>query len=626
MEWWRSLKTDSGMSFSQTKRAEPLSPLDLGLLCVVTLLPCLVVPWLHDPFLAGKDILFKCAMFAAASIAVFRHKSGTPVALPTWAVVCLILFCLSVFTTMPLARQKEVALVSAEGFLAWMIGMVFLRSRLKDPALLPRIVQCVVIVGVLQTAIGFYQTGILFNPTLFFSRANKLAFSGTFGNPDYVASWLAMALFLNLYGTDTLGVSGNARPWASFILASGLLLTRSRGAWVSFLIVWGLLEIFKRKEKEHNTRIVLLAVTLSLVLVGLGVWGILADSSHGFLTSFHTLRGRGLIWACSLHAFKTSMGLGVGLDNLQFHFFDAQKTLFQSGEWERFTSNASMIQRAHNEYLDFLVEGGVFFLAAWLLFIAIQLKTIWKERANAQGLPFAGVVLYGCVVSLVSFPFHIVPNRMLFGIASSVILGFRDETETLPLNVSTAMKWLGGLLCLMAVMQESRPVMFQSHFYNAEVALAARQFAAAEDHLQKAMAYAPHDSELSLLKARLLYRRFKSKEALLVIERAEARGKTIDLLKLKGLVLLDLGEWMRAKAVYEDLSQAYPLHITPHYQLGRIYLKLHEREKAMQEFERAAQLKPMSAKAKAEQARARLYLQGVKKDEGNRLAAALESF
>jgi O-antigen ligase len=603
-----------------------MSIFDLSLVSLFALISCVVIPWFHDSFLAPKDILLKFGLLLTTSIYLWRSKPAGRIQISKWVVTCIVLILLSVVTSLPFTKQPNMALSAAETIFCSIVWVAFLRSRVGTSKICQTLIQSAVIIGLFQTALGGYQTRILFHPTLFLSAINKLAFTGTFGNPDYVASWLSMCLILTLYGRKTLGLSKKSDVAVSFALASGLLLTRCRGAWLSVLMAVVLLELMREAHREYLKKRTLSILLLVFSLVVVIIFKLKGASGLTGLMSLHTLRGRWLIWACGLRTFWASKGFGIGLDNFQFHYFDAQKALFETGRWKQFEVNASMVKRVHNEYLDFLVEGGVFLLAAWLLFLTVLVKTVWKERGNAESLPFAGFVFYISIVSLVSFPLHIVPNLLLGGIAFARLLALRDESSRIELPVNPLIvRRLIPLICLALSLSQVRAGLFQMFFHRAEAALQNEQYLVSEADEKKAEKYSPHDYELALLHTRLLYRRFKSREALKEIVKLEEVGNSIDLLKLKGLILFDLEDWPKAEEVYRDLSIAYPLHITPHYQLGRIYIRLKEPQKAREEFVKTLTLQPLSAKAKREQDQAKSLLEDLNEGLRGREPLATDS-
>ncbi len=124
-------------------------------------------------------------------------------------------------------------------------------------------------------------------------------------------------------------------------------------------------------------------------------------------------RQRFLLWHVSLLMAQKNPILGVGIGNWKQNFFKYQKMFFKKKGSEIYYDVAASPLRAHNEYIQFLSEGGLLGLSAFLLMIFVlfyfELKIVYSTQ-NFNRQVFIIFVLSSLVAVLTqcmfSFPFH----------------------------------------------------------------------------------------------------------------------------------------------------------------------------------------------------------------------------
>jgi len=324
------------------------------------------------------------------------------------------------------------------------------------------------------------------------------------------------------------------------------LLSASRGAWIALLLACIIVELLHAKQRR------------ALLLAGLGAAAVivsLAKLPTCAMTNLHTIRGRFFIWTIAWKLICASRGMGIGLNQFQFHFYDTQRELLGRG-WQDYAANASMVTRAHNEYLDFLVEGGVCMLAAWLVFLFAQARIIYARRGLPGTAGYSGILIYMALVSLVSFPLHIASNLLWLALAAAG-LNATGETPGASVTLTPARRLLVCWACFAALVcigySQLSEISGQVNYRKAEVLVSEGRFQEAESRILKSLASSPKNYEAGLCYARLLYRRFQSRAALETLDRLESYGKTVDERRLKGLVYQDLKEWDKAEVLYKDI-------------------------------------------------------------------------
>ncbi len=205
---------------------------------------------------------------------------------------------------------------------------------------------------------------------------------GTIGNPTYLAAYLtlviaiAMVLFFSAEKRWQKYYYGAVIAFELFVM----FFTASRGATFGFLVAIPLFAIlyliFYRNAdgKEKLFKKLAIAVLILAIVVPLGVWllkntSVVQNSTVlSRLTSLnfqeHTIKSRFQIWQIAWHAFLARPVLGWGQENfLQAFSQYYDPRLFDQEPW---------FDRPHNIVFEWLIDGGVFGLAAYCsLFITL---------------------------------------------------------------------------------------------------------------------------------------------------------------------------------------------------------------------------------------------------------------
>jgi O-antigen ligase len=179
-----------------------------------------------------------------------------------------------------------------------------------------------------------------------------------FGNPNYLAFFVAPACIISCWGFFSSKNSGQRRYYLILcgILFATLFFTFSYSAWFGTIIAVGYImrSFFSRKTR----RMVMWAaavVTLLLLLLSL----------EKFLNLFQdrsSLLARWEIWKAAVVIFYTAHGLGIGFGGFQEAYLTVQRMFPPYLHWA--------VLHAHSTFLQLLVETGVigflgFFVIVW---------------------------------------------------------------------------------------------------------------------------------------------------------------------------------------------------------------------------------------------------------------------
>jgi O-antigen ligase len=305
------------------------------------------------------------------------------------------------------------------------------------------IVAALVVAGAANALVGIY---------IFFGGSGALhllvldryfrAF-GTFGQPNPFGGFLAILFplafcmfldallrFWRFRAAAWLLVAG-FYALATFLLAAGVFVSWSRGAWLSLIaaFVGVVFALPRRAAVSIAVSVAVITLSLSAYLLNLipsSVIDRLASSTSDFF-AFQDMRGIDITsenyavaerlahWQAALNMAQANP-LGVGLGNYEV-VYDQYRLL----AWK------FPLGHAHNYYLNILAEAGIIGLAAYIFFIGHNLLICWSARAvPASGVRLLAVGLLGAWLYLVfhSFLDNLYVNNLFLHIGAILGLSY----------------------------------------------------------------------------------------------------------------------------------------------------------------------------------------------------------
>ena len=216
---------------------------------------------------------------------------------------------------------------------------------------------------------------------------------GTFGNPTYFAVYALFHIFFALYFLMPTIMAGETKRkiWPVIFYSIvvvlnviGLYNTATRGTILGFiggLILMALL--YSVLGKGTLRKISVSALVLLAVLIG----GFFAAKDSQFVTESpvlkrfanismddNTTKARFIIWGMGLEGFKEHPILGWGPENFNLVFNKYyEPSLYAQEQW---------FDRSHNIFVDWLVQGGILGLLAYISLFASVLYVIWRRRSD----------------------------------------------------------------------------------------------------------------------------------------------------------------------------------------------------------------------------------------------------
>jgi len=257
------------------------------------------------------------------------------------------------------------------------------------------------------------------SPTRIYGIYESLSGSpfGSFVNRDDFAAFMEMALSVPLGLLFVGAVRRDKRLLyiiAVTLMASALLLSRSRGGLVSLIAALLLLLILTTRAKTGKNLVVRAALSLMLVVAAVG--GAIFVGGDTSLTRFaETATSNAVssnrihIWSVTLKMIASSMPLGTGLGA-----YPQAYTRFDT------LSGLDLVEQAHNDYLQILADagliGGVIGAAFLFWFFREGIRNSRTTNTFRRGVAVGAFA--GCfavlVHSMFDFVLHITAISVLF--------------------------------------------------------------------------------------------------------------------------------------------------------------------------------------------------------------------
>ena len=292
----------------------------------------------------------------------------------------------------------------------------------------------------------------------FYLTGNYIRLTSTFYWPNPFAGYLLFALPLAWY--FLLKEKNIVWLLTSVVLISAFILTGSRGAFISLLIVLAVYAVLFRKEIIENRYRLMAALLISCgaVLIfslvkpanffdraKLNEAGVL-DASSSIKLDY---------WQASLKIFKDNFLLGTGPGTFQTVYPLYQTNPTSSGKYP------------HSWFLEFLAEDGFIATALFVVFISFVLFSAMKnDRSNFFKMALFGGVLGSVIHNLVDIDWHFRANIILFWIfAACLINSSKNNPEIKSEERASKIRRIFLIIFLLALLLKSSVDIRSNYYY-----------------------------------------------------------------------------------------------------------------------------------------------------------------
>ena len=243
---------------------------------------------------------------------------------------------------------------------------------------------------------------------------------GTFGNPNFVSSFLGMGMAFALSYLVAPAIEIKFRIVSGFYILLALYdILRSdaqQGLVVSFLS-FGLIGHFLLKAKFSKPIIRYSYLGCGLIVTLIGILGTLQKAPLSSMLYKPSVTYRGDYWHAGMEMFKSHPWLGVGLDAYGDYYRAARTITATLRRGPTAVSNA-----AHNVFIDIAATAGIFALLAYSVVILIGMRAAWRISKRSTGFdPFFVSIFVAWVGYLVQSVISI--NNIALGIWGWVLPG-----------------------------------------------------------------------------------------------------------------------------------------------------------------------------------------------------------
>ncbi len=415
----------------------------IGLVFLFFSVPLVFYPWVTTFVMAKETVAQLLLLVIAALWAIWVAGKGGRFSLKTPLTIPIIV----------LAGTILLSLINTEDFFASSLGLAlwgsyilvfFIAISTVDSSRWTKILLGAALSAGLLAAVYliFQFYGIDFPFWMKLSGRSRL-FS-TFGWTTYVAGYLSGCLpmafiwFVSSRGRASKSLAG----FVVLVLYTALFMSGTRAAWASlviaavFILVLLLFgfgrAVFKRNRSWLiGLALLLLAITVVYSTPNLLNWegetveqtviGRLPSSLDP--TEFIELpnfQGRLLIWLSTIEVAKRHPIIGSGIGTLGINYPEGQSAVLAQVRYRHLIPYADYSINAHNDLVHMSAEIGILGLlaAAWVIATFYFRGLVSLKQANPKDrfllIGFMGGALAILGHSIFSFPFHVIPNGLLF--------------------------------------------------------------------------------------------------------------------------------------------------------------------------------------------------------------------
>jgi O-antigen ligase len=350
----------------------------------------------------------------------------------------------------------QTLMLSLYYFIVFILGVVLVNSRKRIKIVLALFL----LLGVFESIYGMYlvsmgQTGTLVQvKTVTVNNA-----SGTFINKNHLVAFLSMCFLMGLALRMILTRKNNSTPhgglhiiilkfitrpirlldFCLFLIVAGIWNTHSRAGLASFLLALLFLSLFvffSKKIKTINYKAIIASCILAIVLLI-----IVAEDVNYLMASL----GQGSEDSVE-HVLSSAQGRMLAFNQVVENFPDYWFSGVGPGAYQVFFVNHRMLEQtayfdhAHNDYIEFAIEYGLFSLIL-VLFLLVFLYRIFIFIFNTKSTfyKFLGICVICCMIYLLlhgnmDFNARIPANIVTIIVAISIIYG-RIVTSSMNIKI-----------------------------------------------------------------------------------------------------------------------------------------------------------------------------------------------
>jgi O-antigen polymerase len=444
------------------------------------------------------------------------------------------------------------------------------RASIDKHNLQNNLVDALIVMCLLQSLIAFLQIVriIPYDGNVVYDSV----VTGTFGNPNYLASFLLLSLPLVIWRSNELPLLPNTlKVICILFLISIIILTKSRASYIALVAI--LLTLYHKKILEVwfslKSGVKVLGVVFLIsgtVLMGLLLFNMDNESSLGRL----------FIWNITTDMFSDAPMVGIGNYAFETNYLSYQKEYFLEN-MNAEIHFAANIRQAHNHFLETLAEQGIIGILIFAaLILTILIRLLSYLRSNAQNTlifplfaSFVGFLVFG----LFDSPFFYFFTKLLFFLMVALVasnfgrtIGYKQSNLKLTLSSALLVSSISLLVLLAPTIPGyyhwNKGIKFKSEY----------KWNKALESYQKANNYLRFNGKFHFdyAYANLMSGYFN--EAIREFEEATKTFSDKNIYLFKAMAYEKNLELAQAEAIYLNLIETFPNLLKPKLKLSEIYI------------------------------------------------------
>ena len=436
----------------------------------------------------------------------------------------------------------------------------------------------------IELIVGFGQLfGIISNSDL------KFTLGGLFGNPGafggYLAIVLPFLLVIVYFYKQLLFKSENFLYAIVFCLLCGTSLivwSDSRGAWIAGFI--GIVYVLKQKYKFKTNKLRLLktkAAKIATIVVLL--LAIISICLAIFQYKQESANGRLLIWKVSKPMVIENPLFGNGFGSFEADYGKVQADYFLHGKPSASEVQiADYVTCAYNEFLGMQIESGVIGL---LLFVAILYFALFKRQDNTSSeytIAAKASLIAFVVLSIVSYPFTLIPNLLFFVICLFVIFHI-GRYKVVDISKYSKPIVLGWLLLILSLVYASGKQLYGMYYFREGFSKVLKNnLDNGICDYNRAYPFLKNNGEFQFYYGSVLYLKHDYSASIEHLQKSVNLRSDPNAFIILGKALQELKRYPEAEHAYQIAMGITPARLYSKYLLAKLYLEMHQTNKALE--------------------------------------------
>jgi O-antigen polymerase len=498
--------------------------------------------------------------------------------------ISILLF--SIWTIINTILLKHQALsVALSVFICSIILSLILKQFIKNNSTyLFFILASFLIIGGTEALVGFFQLqGFL--------KSYHYAFkvTGNFHNPGPFGIYVGIIFVVGL-GNYFFSENLKLNIISKIVCIICLLIipsTQSRSAWIG--IVVGTLYLlyvkydFSLLKKYLNDKYIKFVITICTIFLAIVLWNYKANSALG----------RILMWKVSTVMVQKNPLTGVGFGEFinQYGFYQAN--YFKNNPHDIvFINLADKVDHAFNDYLQILVENGIF---SFLLFIIILYFVLITKPVKVSDYfhPIKAGILVIITASFFSYPLTMIPIWWLFLFFVCLIsLNIEDIYYLkIPYLIKILSLFIFGVITINVLSYFSNEYDAKKKWYRANDAVKRENFKITENLYNDAIKNLPNEKSILIDYGIILLINGKPEESVEVLEKASKSVSNQYLFTNLAKGYQQLKKYDLAENAYLQSINMIPNRMYPRYLLAKMYLQKKDTLKAKEIAKQVVEMK-----------------------------------